>query len=1071
MSEPSSKPVSAAPNPRVHVFPPALRSGGGLVGVAIRQPVFTTMIMLGLMVVGYFSALNLPIDEYPDVSIPVLTIQTVYLGSSPEAVEQQITRVIEEAVNTTQGIDKLSSTSIEGISLITITFKLGTDINVATPEVRSKIEQVRRQLPTGIDPPVIQQIDVNQQPILSLVLSSSTGKSIGELTALADGDVRRQLESIDGVGRVQFSGGLKKEIHISPLPLRMLSLDISANQLINALQQQNLDAPAGRLEYGNRETLVRVVGRINRPEDFGKVIVAERGDVPVRLAEVATIEDTTEEQRSLALVNGKPGIGIDLLKVGGANTIKVADEARKTVEKLAASLPAGVSLAVLRDNSSNIRASVEAVEHELMLGALLTVVIVFLFLNDGRATAITALTLPVSVISTFIVMRLLHFSLNGMTLMALSLSIGLLVDDAIVVIESAVRHRLGGKDPFTAAFEGTQEIFLAVLASTLVIVAVFVPVAFMGGIIGKFFFQFGVTISWAILVSLFVSFTLTPMLSAWWAGPVHGSAEAGAKKRGLLGRLLQKFDDLFTAIARGYRGVVSWVLAHRKTTLLMAIGSFIGALMLFPLIGGSFMPDQDTSEISIAFSTPTGSSFSYTKAKGEEIDRILRQFPAVKTTYITIGSGVIGTINKGEVYVRLTPPKERAQGQEQVLEAARAALGRVYGVEVSVSKTSALGGAQKPIQISLTGPQPDVLAQLSRDLVQEIKKLPGAIEVESSLGQAKPEIRIEVDIDHANALQLDVAAIAGTVQPLLAGQLATRWRDTSGRERDVIVRLPQGERVTTNRIAELPVRRGGALSDNPNDNAVPLGQVAAIRPSVGPSVVERMNMARVATVMANVSGRAMSDISKDIQGVLDKQRLPAGYAVQTGGDTQQLQETVGYVVQAIVLAVIMIYLILASQFGSFLQPLAIMFSVPLALVGVFLALLATRDTLNMMSMIGLIMLMGIVTKNAILLVDSANELQREGQNTRDALIHAGEVRLRPIAMTTVATVFGMLPIALGLGAGGAARAPMARAVIGGLITSTLLTLLVVPVVYIYLEEFTGWFRRRVLRSGRDARGS
>lgn len=1043
-----------------YTIPAALRTGGGLVGVSIRQPVFTTMIMIALMVVGYFSFSRLSIDEYPDVSIPILTVQTVYPGSSPEAIEQQVTRVIEEAVNTTQGIERLSSTSLEGVSLITIAFVLGTDISSATAEVRSKIEQVRRQMPMGIDPPVIQQVDVNQQPILSLALSSAA-RPIGDLTVMADGDLRRSLESVNGVGRVQISGGLKREIHVSLQPVRMRSLDISAGQVVHALQQQNLDAPAGRMEHGNGEFLVRVVGRIQKPEDFANIILTDRGGEPVRLSEVATIEDTTEEPRSLALVSGKPGIGIDLMKVGGANTIKVAAEALRTVEKIRASLPKDVTLTVLRDNSFNIRASVESVEHELVIGAILTVFIVFLFLNDARATAITSLALPVSVLSTFIVMRALNFTLNTMSLMALSLSIGLLIDDAIVVIESAVRHRQNGSDPFTAAFDGTHEIFLAVLASTLTIVAVFVPVAFMGGIIGKFFFQFGVTISWAILVSLFVSFTLTPMLSAWWARPdAHGGASAS---NGPLGKALHAFDRLFDRIAKGYRGVVGWVLHHRLTTLVIAAASFIGALALFPLIGGSFMPDQDASEFSISFSTRTGSSFDYTRAKAVEIDAALRKLPGISQTYITIGAGVIGSVNKGDVYVKLSPPKERQHNQEEIMEMARQNLSRIYGANVSVSKTSALGGAQKPIQISVTGRQADVLTQLSQTLVEALKKIPGAVEVESSLGDPKPEIRLDVDIDHANALQLDVATIAGSVQPLLAGQIATKWSDPEGRDRNVIVRLPVTERATTNQIAQLPIRRAGAGSDNPDENSVPLGQVAGIRPSTGPSVVERLDMARVATVTANVSGRSLGDVAKDINTVLEQERLPAGYSVHMGGDTQQLEETVGYVVQAILLAVIMIYLILASQFGSFLQPLAIMFSVPLALIGVFLALLATHDTLNMMSMIGLIMLMGIVTKNAILLIDSANEERRRGQDLWTALVHAGEVRLRPIVMTTLATIFGMFPIALGMGAGGEGRAPMARAVIGGLLTSTLLTLLVVPVIYSYFEEFTDWFKRRIIR--------
>lgn len=1048
------------------------REGGGLVGVAIRQPVFTTMIMVGLMVMGCFSFIRLSIDEYPDVSIPILTVQTVYPGGSPEAVEQQVTRRIEEVVNTSQGIDNLTSTSIEGVSLVTVQFKLGTDINAATAEVRSRIEQVRRQMPPTIEAPVLQQIDVNAQPIVSLTLSSET-RSLGELTALADGDWRRALESVSGVGRVQVSGGVKREIHVWLDILRMLSLGIPAGQVIEALQHQSMDVPAGRVEHGNDEYLVRVVGRARRPEDFGRIIVSDRGGTPVRIADVAHIEDGVEEQRSLALMNGRPAVGIDLMKVGGASTIRVADEVRAMAERLAATLPPDIGMTLVRDNSRNIRASVEAVEHELALGALLTVVIVFLFLNNARITAITALALPVSVISTFIVMHALGFTLNGMTLMALSLSIGLLIDDAIVVIESAVRHREAGAGAFAAAYHGTREIFLAVLASTLVIVAVFVPVAFMGGIVGRFFFEFGITVVWAILVSLFVSFTLTPMLAAWWLGNAgHGN---GGRRRGWLGRGLGAFDRGFNRVARGYRGVVSWVLVHRKLTLVMAALSLGGALALFPMIGGSFMPDQDASEFSVSFSTPSSSSFAYTAGKAAEMDAVLRELEGVEAVYVTVGAGITGTINKGEIYVKLVPPKQRVLSQEAIADRARGALERVFGVTVSVSKTSALGGAQKPIQISVTGRQAEALGRLAEAVVERVKGVPGAIEVESSLGEPKPELRIEVDLDEANALHLDLAAIVGSIQPLLSGQVATTWRDEAGDERDVLVRLPTPERASAAQIRQLPIPRPGAVVSDADTGSTPLGQVAVVSLADGPSVILRERMARVATVSANVTGRSLGEVSKDIQAVLATVPMPEGYGVRMGGDTRQLQETAAYVMQAILLAVIMIYLILASQFGSFLQPLAIMFSVPLALVGVFLALLATGDTLNMMSMIGLIMLMGIVTKNAILLVDSANAERRSGRDLATALVHAGEVRLRPIAMTTMATIFGMIPIALGLGAGGEARAPMARAVIGGLVTSTLLTLLVVPVVYSYLEGFKDRLRRR--REGRhgaataDGRGA
>ena len=760
----------------------------------------------------------------------------------------------------------------------------------------------------------------------------------------------------------------------------------------------------------------------------------------------------------MALINGRPGVGIDLLKVGGANTVQLAQQAEAVVATIQKKLPTGVTLSVIRDNSVNIREAVVSVRDELMMGAILTIAIVFLFLNDGRATLITSLALPVSIVSTFVVLKSLGFTLNTMTLLGLSLSVGLLVDDAIVVIESTVRHREGGKDSFLAALEGTHEIFLAVLASTLTIVAVFVPVAFMGGIIGKFFFQFGITIAWAILVSLFVSFTLTPMLAAWW-GSARSDDESSPRQRGLLGKTLMEFNSLFDRLARSYRQVISWTLDHRKTVLMAAVLSFFGALTLFPYIGGGFMPKVDTSDFNVDFRTPGGSSFTYTAAKAHEIDQILRGIPEVRQTYITVGAGASSEINKGHAYVKLSPPKDRKRDQATLMELARKRLSQIYGVNSSVSAAGGLGDNSKPIQVSIAGPQLEVLNEIATSVSSALASVPGIIEVESGLGDPKPQIELKVDLERANDLHLNASTIAGAVQPLLGGYVATRWHDAEGNQTDVLVRLPFNERSSATEIGRLPIQRYGFSEAS----AIPLSQVVEIKRGMGVSVIQHQALSRVATIGANIHGRALSDVSRDVALSLKRVVLPEGYSINMGGDTQQLTETVGYVVQAILLAVILIYLILASQFGSFLQPLAIMFSVPLAIIGVLVALLITHDTLNVMSMIGVIMLMGIVTKNAILLIDSANDHRRQGQSVHDALIHAGEVRLRPIVMTTLATIFGMLPIALGLGAGGEGRAPMARAVIGGLLTSTFLTLLIVPVAYTYLESLGRWFQIKVLR--------
>jgi HAE1 family hydrophobic/amphiphilic exporter-1 len=1036
-------------------------SGGGLSGLAIRRPVFTTMVMLGLVVLGLFSYRRLPIDEFPEVDFPFVTVQTIYPGASPETVEREVTRRLEEAFNPIEGVDQITSMSLEGASLIIIQFDLERDGDAAAQDVRAKIESVRRDLPADIEPPVVQKFDPTAMPIMSLALSSSE-REIVELTTLADETIRRRLESISGVGEVRVVGGVEKEVRVYLQPHRLRALGVSVAEVMAALRQQNMEIPAGRIERGAAEQLVRVAGRITDPNQFGDVIVANRNGEPIRLKDVARVEEGHEEERSLAFVNGERAVAIDILKVSGANTVEVADEVLEAVDELSRTIPGDVSIRVVRDNSVTIRQSVESVIHELLLGAFLTIVVVMLFLNDWKATAITSLALPVSVISAFILLDGLGFTLNNLTLMALSLSIGILIDDAIVVIENIVRHREMGEDHFTAASRGTREIVLAVMATTFSIVAVFVPVAFMGGIVGRFFFQFGLTVAWAVLVSLFVSFTLTPMLSAWWGVDPH-KGEGG----NFLTRLIGRFNRWFDNQAARYRGVISWVLRHRKTTMGIAAASFVAALGLFPFIGGGFFPDSDNSEFAVTFETPEGSSLAYTRDKAMQILERLNELEGIDFTYTSIGSGLIGSVTAGEIYVKLVPRNERSLTQDELMVEARKRLGNIFGVDIAVLDAGGMGGARAPLAVEVRGPDVRELQRVADDVARVVAGIPGIVDVQSSMGDPRPEFRIEVNREVAREVGLDVAQIAMTVQPLLAGQTATRWEDPSGEEREVVVQIDPAQRVSVQDLETLPVAtmlRG----ENGEAMMVPLGQVARIELGEAPAQIDRKDLQRIATVSANTEPwLSISEASSLIQQELAKMDLPPGYSVHLGGETEQLVETFGYVVEALLLAVILIYLILASQFESFTQPLAIMLSLPLSLVGVLLALLITNDTLNMMSMIGVIMLMGLVTKNAILLVDNANERRMQGADRFTALVEAGAVRLRPIMMTTAAMIFGMLPIALALGEGGGFRAPMARAVIGGLITSTMLTLLVVPVAYTYFDDIGAWVKRRFVSSERE----
>jgi HAE1 family hydrophobic/amphiphilic exporter-1 len=1014
------------------------------------------MLMALLVVLGIFSFRRLPIDQFPSVDIPFVVVQTVYPGASAEVIEREVTRPMEEAFNPVEGVDRITSITLEGVSQVLVEFDLDRDGDQAAQDIRSKIDAIRRELPEDIEQPLVEKFDPAAQPIISIAVSSAT-MPIPRLTLLVDEVIQRRLESVSGVGEARVSGGLEREVRVFLQPDQMQAVGVTVPDITRALQLQNLEVPAGRLERGAREQLVRVTGRITDAAQFGNVFIGMRDGRTIQLKDVARVEEGTEEERSLALVNGERAVSVDILKVSGANTVEVAEGVKEALHQLEPQLPAGVEVQVVRDNSVMIEHSVKDVIKELLIGALLTVIVVMLFLNDWKATAITSMALPVSVISAFILLSALGFSINVITLMALSLSIGILIDDAIVVIENIVRHREHGEDHFTAAKNGTREIVLAVMATTFSIVAVFVPVAFMGGIIGRFFYQFGLTVAWAVLVSLFVSFTLTPMLAAWWGVEPHQGIGWAP-----LTRTIGKFNTWFDRQAERYRGVIGWALKRRKTTLAIAIVALVGAFMLFPLIGGGFMPDSDDSEFAVTFETPEGSSLPYTAAKANQIQQTINNLEGVDYTYTTIGAGATGTVNNGNVYVKLTPSGERDESQQELMVVAREALSRLYGVTTSVLPSGGLGGPQAPLQIQVRGPDIAQLQTIANQVAAQMRTIDGVVDVQSSLGEPRPELRVDVNRDLANEIGLDVGQIAATVRPFMAGETATRWEDPSGEEREVVVQVDPELRQSAQDLAKLPIGTNNR-DDFGAAFTVPLGEIATITRGTAPSQIDRQGLERVATVGASVSPElSIAEASSLIQAKLNAMQLPAGYSTRMGGETEELQETMGYVVETILLAIILIFLILASQFESFTQPFAIMTTLPLSLIGVLLALLLTDDTLNMMSMIGLIMLMGLVTKNAILLVDNANERRLKGVERRQALIEAGAVRLRPIIMTTAAMIFGMLPIALAMGEGGGFRAPMARAVIGGLITSTMLTLVVVPVVYTYMDDMASWVKRRLI---------
>ncbi len=1029
--------------------------------LSIKRPVLTTMMMAALVVLGLFSYRRLSIDLWPEIEFPFVVIQTQYPGASPEAVEREVTKQIEEAVNPVEGVKKIQSTSTEGFSTIFVEFELGTDVMDAQADVRAKIDAIRQDLPRELDPPVISRFDPGAQAIVVLSLGGE-GWTPRELTRLADEVVSRRIQNIPGVGNVSVVGGLKREIHVLLLPDRLEALAVSPDMVVAALRRENGDVPAGLVEQGNAENLVRVAGKIREPRDFERIVVTVRNGTAIRVGQLARVEDAQEEARDAAFVNGQRAVALEIRKTSGANTVEVVDRVQEVVAALNATLPGGARLTAVQDNSVWIRNSVEDVQKTLLEGAALTVFIVFLFLNSWRSTVITGLTLPVSVIAAFAAIYAFGFTLNTMTLMALSLAIGILIDDAIVVRENIVRHVERGENHHTAARKGTSEIGFAVLATTFSVVAVFVPVAFMKGIVGRFFFPFGIVIAAAVLVSLFVSFTLDPMLSSVWYDP---QAE-GHAQRGPIGRALQKFNDSFHALGRRYRGVISWALDHRLATMGIAAAAFVGAMSLFGLgvVGGQFMPDSDQEQTAVVFETPVGSSEEYTSAKALELSRYLQTQPEVALTYATVGGAQQNNaVTKGLIYVKLTPKDARERSQEELEAALREALPRFQGVTARVTPADAVGGPQAPIQLNLEGPELARLQQLSDRALASLQNVAGLVELRSSLEGRKPELVVDVNRDLAADVGLSVGAVGAALRPVLAGQQAGGWEDQTGLSHDVIVRLAPELRRSAADVARLPVATSRLDARTGAPVMVPLGQVAQIRESAAPNEIKRLDLERVATIEGNYQGRPLTAVVADVQARLAAMNLPAGYHFDFGGEQQNFAETTGYMVEALVLAIIFIYLILASQFGSFLQPLAIMLSLPLSLVGVMLALMLTGGTFNIMSMIGVIMLMGLVTKNAILLVDFANKARERGSDRRAALIDAGELRLRPIVMTTLAMIFGMLPTALALGSGAEFRAPMAHAVIGGLITSTLLTLVVVPVVYSYLDDFGAWAGAKVKR--------
>ena len=1033
-----------------------------LTRVSINNPVFAAMIMLALMVIGLLATFRMKVEEFPNIEFPFVVVNTVYSGASPEVIETDITKKIEDQVNTIAGVKEVTSVTQQGLSQVIVQFDLNIPSDVAAQNVRDKLALVTPTFRDEVTTPIVAQYNPADAPVVSVTFRSDK-MSLRELSTYLDNTVKKQLQTVTGVGRVDILGGRQRQIRVLLNPTQMNAYKVSVNQISNALRSENVELPVGTINNQNQEMVIQVNGLVKTPNEFNQIIVAQNRSstgaiVPVYLSQVAQVVDGQAEAESASLQNGQPAVAMDIIKMSDANVIDVVDKTQQRLAEIQATLPPGVTMTVVADSSKSIRGSLNNVVRTLIEGAILAVFIVWLFLGSWRSTIITGLTLPISLLGTLAAIWTFGFSINMMTLLALALCIGLLIDDAIVVRENIVRHVGMGKHHRQAALDGTQEIGLAVLATTLVIVAVFLPVAFMGGIIGRFFYQFGVTVSTAVLLSLFVSFTLDPMLSSIWPDPdaVHQHDRVNERvsfRKRPIAWLLDGFQRLLDRLTNLYSHILAWSLRHRLITVLIAIGSLVAAFFAVGLVGKEFVPQADMNEIKVKFETPVNANLDYTQQKAAQINAVLQSFPEVTNTYATVNAMSYSGNNRVQVNVSLVPKDERTRGLDALNRAMREQLQQVGGIKVTsvAAAAMAVSGGLKPIMISIKGNDLTELQRLSNEFMQKLSNVNGLVDLESTLKQPKSMVNVTINREAANDAGLSIGQIGQALRPLLAGDNVSTFKDDNGNNIDVNVRLNDDNRQTISQLQSMYLS-SSRTDQNGQPVLVPLSQVANFSETLGAPQINRRSLFREVVVQANTDGRPAGDIGADITKIQNEMKLPPGYSFAVQGSNKDMAESIGYATTALGLAIVFIYMLLGSQFNSFLYPVAIMASLPLSLIGVFFALFLFGSSLNMFSIIGIIMLMGLVCKNAILLIDFIKESLSNGLSRTESIMLAGQTRLRPILMTTAAMVMGMIPLALGIGEGSEQQAPMAHAIIGGVITSTLLTLIVVPVIYTYLDD-------------------
>ena len=1004
----------------------------------ITRPVFTGMLTLAVLVFGLVAYPRIGVDQFPEVEFPFVTVTTVLPGADPEAIERTVTKPLEEAFNTLPALDTLRSVNLENVSQIVIRFDLERNADVAAQDVRDRVQATLSKLPREIETPVVQKLDIGAIPVATLAFSANL--PIERLTKVADDVVKPALQQIQGIGAVELVGGRKREITVVPDPRLLKGYGLAATDVVAALRAQSIDVPGGRTLEPGAERSVKVAAEARTVEAMRAIVVASPNGTPVRLGQVAQVLDGPAEARGAAKLDGRSAIGLVVRKQSGANTVQVVASLKEALARIQGQLPAGAKLEVVIDGAKFIRSSISSVQDDMILGGVLAVLVVLLFLRNWRSTLVSAVALPTSIIGTFAVMRALHFTFNVITMLALTLSIGLLIDDAIVVIENIVRHLEEGDSPWEAARKGASEIALAVLAVTMSVVAVFVPVAFMEGMIGRFFYQFGVTVAVAVLISYGVSMTLTPMFSA-----------RILREHESHGRLFAAIEGVLDAVERVYRRALAWVLDHRALTLAGAVVVLALTLVLAGRLKSTFIPQQDMSMARVTLELPAGTPLAETDRQLDDLARQIRAIPGVHQTFATAGGGALEEVNKGEIIVDLVELAERRYGQQDFKQYLRQTLRATPNAILSAQDYNAMAGGgnrAQLVQFNLRSTDWDALLAAVEKTRAAMLKNPGLVDVDSTLRPGKPQLDVVVDRERAASLGIPAAALGQNVRALMGGDKVADFHEGSD-SYDIKVRLPPAVLADPGALGAVPVR-------TPAGQLVDLRAVAQVKPTRGPAQIEHQAQIRQVTMLADLRNYPLKSATDYLKDFAAKE-LPKSVITDFEGQGREQEKMAKAFVVALLLGVVLVYIILAAQFESLVHPFTIMMSLPFAVIGGIGGLLVANEYLSMMSMIGFIMLMGLVTKNGILLVEFTNQLKAQGRSTKEALLEAGPIRLRPILMTSVAMIAGMVPVALARGDGAEIRVPMAVTIIGGLLTSTVLTLGIVPVVYSLLDAVRSRF--------------